>query len=863
MFSEVLANTLSPDHEIRTQAEKFLKDAEAENYSEFLISLGQILFNPEQQTSIRQSAAITLKNAIKIKPFIIDAKEATPWLSVPADIKDQIKLAALDTLNAPETLVSLATAQVLVVLAEVELPCNSWPELIPTLVERANSEVLISKLSSLRALGFICESLAQTNPEILAQQSSNILTAVINSANTKEVENEEIRLAAITALQNSLYFITANFDSEFERNFIMEVVCNNTGSSSEELQVVSFQCLSDIVCLYYNYMASYFAEGLAQLTYNGFRSDSEQVVLQAIDFWARLAETETSLLDTFYDEYGDEGSLTSQNFLLNNLNNLLPLILEHMTRQEEGVDEEEWTASKSAGSCLQSIALCVKDPIVEAVLPFIHQNISNPSWQFREAAVLAFGCILDGPDHGQSANLVNQGFYKLLELMEDPSENVRDTVSWTLGRICDYHPDCIQPSDQLPQLLHVLVKGLDSSPTIVINCCWAILNLTKAFSQEPYDKALPLAPFFEGLFSTLLAVSERFVALPKARTSVYEAISVLVEHCPANQLKLIENVAIEAIKRLEHSLVLELQIVNIDDRINVQSLQSGVCGVLQASISTLKESISPVADQIMEILLRMLSVSKSAENSEDIFNCVGAMIISLDSGFKRYVDAFAPHLLSALQNTQDVSLCCIATGLLGDVSRALGEDSVPHTDTFMSILGQNLQQPNLSQAVRGAIFGCFGDIASAVCRGYQPYLAPSMQVLYQFMSQLTGQIVESYTPDSLVSLFENVIESYVGIVQGFREPESCQELTPYIGQFFYSLTVCSKIEDPSESLIKSMVGLIGDLAEIFPSGKISEHLREPWVGTLLKNARSKRYSSNTRKIARWARTAVTSAGVEI
>ena len=37
------------------------------------------------------------------------------------------------------------------------------------------------------------------------------------------------------------------------------------------------------------------------------------------------------------------------------------------------------------------MATCCEDDIIKEVLPFVKDNISNPDWRFRDAAVMAFG----------------------------------------------------------------------------------------------------------------------------------------------------------------------------------------------------------------------------------------------------------------------------------------------------------------------------------------------------------------------------------------------------------------------------------------------------------------------------------------
>jgi hypothetical protein len=51
---------------------------------------------------------------------------------------------------------------------------------------------------------------------------------------------------------------------------------------------------------------------------------------------------------------------------------------------------------------------------------FFLQNINNTqSWRPREAAVLAFGCILDGPSSECLASIINQAMSVLLKHMTD------------------------------------------------------------------------------------------------------------------------------------------------------------------------------------------------------------------------------------------------------------------------------------------------------------------------------------------------------------------------------------------------------------------------------------------------------------
>lgn len=78
----------------------------------------------------------------------------------------------------------------------------------------------------------------------------------------KEEPSEAVRLAAISALYNSLEFVEENFKREGERNYIMQVVCEATQSSDVQVQIASFECLVRIMQLYYEFMPFYMQKAL-------------------------------------------------------------------------------------------------------------------------------------------------------------------------------------------------------------------------------------------------------------------------------------------------------------------------------------------------------------------------------------------------------------------------------------------------------------------------------------------------------------------------------------------------------------------------------------------------------------------------
>lgn len=78
-------------------------------------------------------------------------------------------------------------------------------------------------------------------------------------------------------------------------------------------------------------------------------------------------------------------------------------------------------------------------------------------------------------------------------------------------------------------------------------------------------------------------------------------------------------------------------------------------------------------------------------------------------------------------------------------------------------------------------------------------------------------------------------------------------LLPYVGAMFAFLQTALTDQERTEGIIKSAVGLLGDLAEAFPSGQIKPHLQTEWVTEAVKAARTRSRDAEGKAVAKWAK----------
>ncbi len=435
------------------------------------------------------------------------------------------------------------------------------------------------KQSSLQAIGYICESV---DPKVLATESNQILTAVVQGAR-KEESNAAVRVAAINALFDSLDFVKENFDREGERNYIMQVICEATQSDEVRIQVAAFGCLVRIMQLYYEKMQFYMEKALYGLTIMGMNSPIDEVVLQAVEFWSTVCEVEIEI--TFENQdalmMNEEADRQIFRFAKVAMPEILPVLLNLLTRQDDDIEDDEWNVAMAAGTCLQLFAQCVEGHIVGPVLTFVEQNIRESNWKQREAAVMAFGSILEGPEPSMLESLVQQALPILINMMDDPIIQVKDTTAWALGRISDLVVSAISTEAHLPGLMHALFKGFNDHPRIISNCSWALMNLAEQLGDESQESATaPMSAYYDGCVPALVRVTERPDNDFNARTSAYEALSSLATHAAVDKLPVISELLTITLDRLMQSVDVQKQLVGIEERTSHEELQSNLCSLL-------------------------------------------------------------------------------------------------------------------------------------------------------------------------------------------------------------------------------------------------------------------------------------------
>ncbi|KRZ55763.1 Importin subunit beta-1 [Trichinella nativa] len=909
---EALVKTISQNPNDLSAAFEYLHSCSEANLGSYAKNLSELLTNASEQAYIRQAAGLQLKNVLIAKDVNVRSERLQKWESIPIEVRTAVKLNVLNSLGTETVRPSIA-AQCVASIAYAEFPMNHWPECIPKLatnVTAANSSEN-TKSSSLESLGYICSDL---NPTVLRPFADQILTAIIHGMQKNE-KSEYVRLVATNALSDSLEFIATNFEREFttyfceklltisillfqtflfacctrcnlsamdcvrlttERNVIMQVICETTQSANENLKVAALQCLVKVMSLYYQHMEYYMPAALFSISVEAMKSSSQDVALQGIEFWSNVCDEELALASDEEEakEKGKSLEVVCRNYAKQALPYVMPILLETLARQVDNDDDDEWVPAKAAGVCIMLLAQCVGDDIVEHAMPFITKNIASTDWHFRDASVMAFGSILDGPNVKILKPAVAQALPFLLTLTKDPETAVRDTTAWCIGRICDLVKEVVVEESMLASLLPALIEALQQEPRVASNICWALSSLTSAvyevsLHQTPHGEqpaTYVLSPCFAGLVEQLLQTADRTDAYQSnLRIAAYESLMSLIKDSPKDCYTVVQNTLLVILKRLNDLLQMEPNLQSANERSQFYDIEGLLCAMLMTVVRRMTaQDLQRIADPIMNCLLQIMKNSCEREGGgamEDALLASASFaegddvdllghVSGLGDSFQKYMTMFFPYVLIALKNREEYQVCSAAVGVCDDLSRVLKDRFAPYVPELMQLLYEILADASVEKSVKPNVLSLFGDIAMALENNFNPYLNLVTQAL---ASALNTEMNEDdyYQMEYVLNLRENCIVAFTGLLHGLKgNRESLDFLRPFVLQFINNADKLILCEFASEEMLTSFCGMVGDVITVYGT-TILPNLNQRVLSEVLgRGRRVKKVKS--RSVAVWA-----------
>eukprot|EP01054_Gregarina_sp_Poly1_P003915 Gregarina_sp_Poly_1__3914@NODE_2171_length_2560_cov_409_677898_g1400_i0_p1_GENE_NODE_2171_length_2560_cov_409_677898_g1400_i0NODE_2171_length_2560_cov_409_677898_g1400_i0_p1_ORF_typecomplete_len783_score121_00HEAT_EZ/PF13513_6/2_3e03HEAT_EZ/PF13513_6/3_8e02HEAT_EZ/PF13513_6/1_5e07HEAT_EZ/PF13513_6/24HEAT_EZ/PF13513_6/1_8e04HEAT_EZ/PF13513_6/3HEAT_EZ/PF13513_6/1_7e02Vac14_Fab1_bd/PF12755_7/1_9e02Vac14_Fab1_bd/PF12755_7/62Vac14_Fab1_bd/PF12755_7/1_4e03Vac14_Fab1_bd/PF12755_7/85Vac14_Fab1_bd/PF1275 len=733
-LTQLLTDTICESTEKRINAEAQLNAAEAQNFAAFASALCAEMADESKAEAVRQIAGIALKNSISGLDPKIDAQKRNKWIELSGEVKQELKTLLLRILETPSGIIRSTTNQVISKIARIDLPTTNWPQLMTHLdtITGASSPPFL-RASGHQLLGFICEDIQtlsdDVGSEILSEEHKmHILRLLFQGLVDSE---SEVKLAALRGFYHGILFADKFMQHEIDRSSVFSVVGASLASNDEAVEGAAWEVMLQIANEFYNLLATYMPT-LRDMSLARIAAGPEKSALSAIEFWSTICDEEILILE------GDSRRPFLQ-YIHNYKDSLLPVLFEATIRAEnEEVDEDEWNVSMAAGTSIGLCAQVLKDEILPLGLTFIEANFGNSKWNRREAAVLVYGSILEGPTTRAFGPALQKSFEPLCKGLNDESLAVRDTTAWTIARVAKFHLpailDYLGTGPETPGLISLLVSKLMDDPRVASNVCFALYEIVDGINR-PHSLQSRIDPFFTMIAEACVAVAKRSDANENnLRQNAYHVLYILVKEVGVGEVQA------QAMKILLSQLMDWMEETLLQPFGEpIAAIQGPMCGCLNALIDRLGKGVLPAADRLYAILQKTIAIQWPIVESggtwhpsaEEALLAINTLITAIQQSFSRYMSAFDRIVLVGLRSRDDSELCSIAINIVGNLASCLGEDIGPYTSKLVDELIRTLKLATAPIILKPKAMSALADIATFAPKVFQQYLKEFLLFLGQ------------------------------------------------------------------------------------------------------------------------------------
>jgi importin subunit beta-1 len=814
--TQIMMAAASADPATRNNAEQQIEAARQNDLPSFLVALVKELRTESKPGVSRQMAGLVLKNSVAFSAREEDRRVAleAAWRSIAADVRDHVKaelLVSLESTKEVRLIVSLVVAN----LARIELPHNQWPDLIPKLCAAVESAHPQWMETALMALGYICEECfgndALTNT--LAAQSMPILNAIFQGLSSGE---PVVKYTAVNALCNAIDFIGHHMTQDAERSYLINAICEAAAASEEDTRAKALETLVVLAKLYYEHLGPHMNQ-LWNVTTNAIYTDSGTCGLQGLLFWLAVAEVEAEL----------DSAPTNGNYCGNFVKELFELTVACMQQQEEGQTEDDWNISTAASKVLVALAEAAGDNIMSPALPWIQQNIEADGWRQQEAAIVACGCVLHGPDPREMRGFVMQVIPILCTRHAgNPNPMIRDSAMWALSMAAAEYGDIMLRPDYLPSILEVVAPTLQQEPTMVSRGAAVIHNLCLEFDDDDAEDgpggAAPtnaLSPYYQSILEGLFnALDRQDVTDHKMRHDVQEALNRLFGAAAPDCYQVLLDLVPMLLQRLRYTCDMAVQQGLTSD---LELSQGLLVGSLNHICRKVGYQVEHHVLSIVEGIEHMLRSSREGSVLVEAIMCIGALGLAMRQRFVPYLERVHAFVQAALTSFNDYDLCASAIATLGDLATACEAEMAPMLPETMTTFMNFLQSEEGDRDIKSLMIHCLGDltlnVGGQVMHEYLTALMPIVQAIGNVSRELYDSMHTPEDEEFIAELWEAIFSFGTGLMQGYAE--NVDALIPYVEYFLaFVLNTCAPGRIDDGDVLKAGVTLIGDIANVFRHG---------------------------------------------
>jgi len=336
----------------------------------------------------------------------------------------------------------------------LEYPNKGWSDLLDILANNSTFEDRNIQRSAFMTLGYICEKLSASNLE-MGEAEVQAIIGGIGKGLVEEQRCDENKLTALKALQDALPLFSWKLAEENVRDFLLNIVVQNSNNSNKEIALRSVQALIDLCKKCYPYLSNRYMDVIVDRTLVLMKSNYSSIVVATTEFWNTIAIHEAKLLRK--KEFDSRG-VVYHGFILNYSKMITQALLTNLLKKEVEDIESGLSVHGATFACLTHINSVGFANNKELSIDFITSAMANSTDDSKIAGLLCFEAMIAGCVEDIS-ELIVRSFEAIMSFLKVNAQLCKASLK-VIKEISYKYPDILLEDQLCVEWLELLFKLL-------------------------------------------------------------------------------------------------------------------------------------------------------------------------------------------------------------------------------------------------------------------------------------------------------------------------------------------------------------------------------------------------------------------
>ena len=822
-FLESIKECMSPSNEKRKTAEENIKSWINQTYLQILIACTKFISCEQLDVPSRLYSCYIISLLTKEECY-------QNWANVQLEIKTTLQNNSLALLGNENAQIRNSACDLVKNVGVISIKDQGWENLIDTLCKATESQEIKFKLSAIKTLGLVWDSLTRDcfSMQEIQSMENTIIRLLLNPTN-----NNELSLECLKSYQNFISYIKKYDDAEYLQNSLKMLIpycCTNSNNNinfDEQVAIEAIHTISDVIFKAYDYIQPHF-RNFAQFLFILCNGKNENLAIQAYIFFTEFANEE-------YER--SKKNLSNRNYINSIWDILWPTIKNSLDNRPKIEDQDEFTRYKALSSLLYNISLICNEQIINDIFNYMGEKLSEKDNIIGiNSAIYAFGSILESKYEDKLASVIPDSIDTMIKLFQKDNDELNRTVSWCFENICKIHSRVIlQDTNKLSQFIITIcniLKDNKKSNFVKIHLCNAIYHLCMFLINGGYQHLNILSPYLKDLLLVLenLAYEEKSYDIDCNLTRCsFMAIANLLESASENDQIILGFFTNKIYERLTEAN----NIKNFNNSKEKQfEYQHLLCYCIQSISKNVVTNIAKLTNEQINSffdLIENMFKTKGSVFEEGLLALAGLINLTPDKNFSfKLIEKLMVYIMYSLDNYQDATNCKYSILSLIDIIRCCEVNFINYLPKLFEIFAKIKQAPDANRDLFSLILVIFSDLFNYVGKSIWNHQDAIFNYMNDILSFCIGNI-DKYFSSSIneededylynVKLNENLVDLISSITGKINDcPGVKEKFHNYIADIVHNyINVLFKKRDfvPSISFLYSVVGLLGDLIEIY------------------------------------------------